>query len=81
MQPLAILAQRLQMSRIDNSVWQDKIIQMAEQRLGKPLSMEARDNIFTPNWSGMGLEMIEDTVRTIEIGELEGYLLRLRNNE
>lgn len=56
---------------------QDAIIKMAEERLGKKLSAELKAKVRQPKWSYMGLEMIINTVRTIEDTEIENYLARL----
>ena len=57
---------------------QNEAIRISEKRLGKSLSPELISNIRRA-WSYMGLEMIIDTVRTIEIDGLENYLTRLNN--
>lgn len=55
---------------------QNEAISISEERLGKSLTPELVSNIRRP-WSYMGLEMIIDTVRTIELNDLEDYLDRL----
>lgn len=56
---------------------QDNAIRIAEQRLNYSLSIKLKENIRLPKWSYMGLEMIIDTVRTIDIKDLERYLEEL----
>jgi hypothetical protein len=53
---------------------QDEAIRIVEQRLNQPLSSKLKAKIRLPKWSFMGLEMIIDTVRTIDIEDLERYL-------
>ena len=55
---------------------QKEAIKIAAQRLGKSLAPALVSNICKP-WSYGGFEMIIDTVRTIEVDELENYLTRL----
>lgn len=55
---------------------QNDAINISEQRIGRPLHPKLLANIRKP-WSYIGLEMIIDTVRTIEINDLEKYLTRL----
>lgn len=55
---------------------QNEAIKISEQRLGRSLPPALVANIQKP-WSYMGLEMIIDTVRTIEIESLESYLTKL----
>ncbi len=56
---------------------QDEIIKVCSDRLTRPLPKELISKIRNSKWSYMGLEMIIDTVKAIEITELEGYLSRL----
>lgn len=56
---------------------QDNAIRIAEQRLNYSLTIKLKENICLPKWSYMGLEMIIDTVRTIDIKDLERYLEEL----
>ena len=56
---------------------QDEVIRIAVNRLGKRLSKELESKVRQPKWSYMGLEMIIDTVNTIDASEIEGYLSRL----
>lgn len=58
---------------------QNEAIKITSERLGKPLRPELVANIRKP-WSYMGLEMIIDTVRTIELSKLEKYLAALEQN-
>ena len=55
---------------------QNEIIKISEGRLGRPLDSILIEKIRKP-WGYMGLEMIIDTVRTIEIDGLEQYLAEL----
>lgn len=56
---------------------QNEIIFIAEERLQKPLSKILIDRVRNPRWSYMGLEMIIDTVKTIDINMVESYLSNL----
>ena len=58
---------------------QDNVIRLAEERLAKPLDNELKRKVRLNRWSYMGLEMIIDTVRTIELSDLERYLRNLDN--
>ena len=55
---------------------QVEAIRIAEQRMGKPLPAKILANL-DKSWSYAGLEMIIDTVRTVEIEDLERYLTAL----
>lgn len=56
---------------------QDEVIKIAEKRLGKRLSYTLTAKVRQTKWSYMGLEMIIDTVKSIEVGEIENYLAKL----
>jgi hypothetical protein len=56
---------------------QDEVIKIAEKRLGKRLSDILTAKVRQTKWSYMGLEMIIDTVKSIEVGEIENYLTKL----
>lgn len=56
---------------------QDEIIRIASTRIGKPLPEELIAKVRQRKWSYMGLEMIIDTVKSIDALEIEGYLSRL----
>ena len=56
---------------------QDEAIKIASMRLGKTLPEELIAIVRQRKWSYMGLEMIIDTVRTIDTRELEKYLAGL----
>jgi hypothetical protein len=56
---------------------QEAIIDLAEQKTGRPLRKELLDNIKTRGWSYMGLEMIFDTVKTLDDYAIEDYLRAL----
>ncbi len=56
---------------------QNEATKIAEDRLNRPLAKGLKEKICLPRWSYMGLEMIIDTVRTIEIDDLERYLSEL----
>ncbi|WP_343304642.1 hypothetical protein AAHN97_24020 [Chitinophaga niabensis] len=53
---------------------QDEGIKIASERLGYPLEDELITNVRQQKWSYMGLEMMIDTVKTIEISEITNYL-------
>jgi hypothetical protein len=53
---------------------QNEAIKIAEERLSRPLTESLKEKIRLPIWSYTGLEMIFDSVRTIEIYDLEQYL-------
>lgn len=56
---------------------QDEVVRIAEERLNRPLTEGLKEKIRLPRWSYMGLEIIIDTVRTIELNDLERYLTDL----
>jgi hypothetical protein len=56
---------------------QDEAIKISSKRLGYPLPKLLEDKIRQRKWSYMGLEMIIDTVESIELSELENYLSKL----
>lgn len=56
---------------------QDEVIKIAEKRLGKRLSDTLTAKVRQTKSSYMGLEMIIDTVKSIEVGEIENYLAKL----
>jgi hypothetical protein len=56
---------------------QDEVIRIAETRLGHSLSEELIAKVRQKKWSYMGLEMIIDTVKGIEVSEIERYLAKL----
>ena len=53
---------------------QNKAISIVEMRLEKPLAEELKEKLRLKRWSYMGLEMIIDTVETIELTDLERYI-------
>ena len=53
---------------------QNKAISIVEMRLEKPLAEELKEKLRLNRWSYMGLEMIIDTVETIELTDLERYI-------
>jgi hypothetical protein len=55
---------------------QNEVVKIAEERLQKRLPFNLVENIRKP-WSYKGLEMIIDTVRTIDLRDLENYLTNL----
>lgn len=57
---------------------QNEAIRIAEERLGYSLTEPLIQNIRLGGWGYMGLEAIIDTVRTIELPELERYLRDLK---
>jgi len=57
---------------------QNEAIRIAEERLGHSLTESLIQNIRLGGWSYMGLEAIIDTVRTIELHDLERYLRDLK---
>ena len=67
------------MSHPDNLTiaMQEDAIRIAELRLNRPLPNNLKEKIRLNRWSYMGLEMIIDTVRTIEANDLEKYLENL----
>lgn len=56
---------------------QDEVIKIASTRLGHSLSEDLIAKVREKKWSYMGLEMMIDTVRTIESSEIENYLSKL----
>ena len=56
---------------------QDEVIKIASMRLGKSLPEELVSKVRQKKWGYMGLEMIIDTVRTIDTKEIEKYLATL----
>jgi hypothetical protein len=54
--------------------FQQKIISVSETRLNKKLSKRTINKIETKYLSFIGLEMILDTVESIELEKLENYL-------
>jgi len=56
---------------------QDEAIQIAEQRLGHPLTGALKEKICLERWGFMGLEAIIDTVSTIETEKIERYIENL----
>lgn len=57
---------------------QDEIIKIATLRLGHPLSPEIISLLRINRWGYMGLESIMDTVKSLEVNEIEEYLSRLK---
>ncbi len=53
---------------------QEDAIRIAELRLNRPLPDNLKEKIRLNRWGYMGLEMIIDTVKTIEANNLERYL-------
>ena len=60
-----------------SNAMQDEVISVSEERLGHSLSQELICKIRQGGWSYMGLEMMIDTVKTIEVSKIENYLSRL----
>jgi hypothetical protein len=60
-----------------NFAMQEEIINICFQRLGYQLSNDLKEQIRQHKWSCMGLEMIIDTVKSIEISQIEAYLSKL----
>jgi hypothetical protein len=56
---------------------QDEVIKIAVKRLGHSLSEELMAKVRQKKWSYMGLEMMIDTVKSIEVSEIESYLAKL----
>ena len=56
---------------------QEEAILVVERRLNRPLGNNLKGKIRLNRWSYMGLEMIIDTVKTIEEGAIEQYLENL----
>ena len=56
---------------------QNEAIRVSESRLGRTLSVHLKNKIRLGGWGYMGLEAIIDTVRTIDLDQLETYLGRL----
>jgi hypothetical protein len=56
---------------------QDEILRVSGLRLGYEVSNELVKNVRDSKWSYMGLEMILDSVKTIDIDQIEIYLSRL----
>lgn len=56
---------------------QNEIIKICSDRLGYPLPVELIAKVRQNKWSYMGLEMIIDTVRTIDISEIKDYIAKL----
>lgn len=56
---------------------QDEIIKICSTRLGYSLAKDLIEKVRQPKWSYMGLEMIIDTVKTIELSQIESYLSKL----
>ena len=56
---------------------QDEVIKIATARLGHSLSEELIAKVRQKKWSYMGLEMIIDTVKSIEVSQIESYLAKL----
>ncbi len=59
------------------SNFQQKIISVSETRLKKKLSNRITNKIETKYFSFIGLEMILDTVESIEIEKLENFLKKI----
>lgn len=57
---------------------QDEIIRIATLRLGHPLSPELISMVRINRWGYMGLESIIDTIKFIEVDEIENYLSGLK---
>ena len=60
------------------STFQGEIIRIATLRLGHPLSPELISMMRINRWGYMGLESIIDTIRFIEVDEIENYLSGLK---
>jgi hypothetical protein len=54
--------------------WQKKIVEICESKLGRPLRADELGAI-TSVGGFLALEMIEDTVREAQPGEIEQYLV------
>lgn len=55
----------------------DEVIKIASERLGSPLQDELIAKVRQRKWGYMGLEMMIDTVRTIDKSEIIDYLSKL----
>jgi len=60
---------------------QNKAISITEFRLGRSIAEELKAKIRSGTWGYKGLEEIIDTVRTINLDEIEQYLDRLCSND
>ncbi len=56
---------------------QNEVVKIAEARLGRPLAKEVLSKVRENRWGYMGLEMMIDTVTTIEVSKIEEYLSNL----
>ena len=57
---------------------QDEIIRIATLRLGRPLPPEIINLVRINRWGYMGLESIIDSVKSMEMHEIEEYLSGLK---
>jgi hypothetical protein len=58
-------------------IMQNDVIKVSERRLAHPLSQQLIAKIRQIKWSYTGLEMMIDTINTIEVSEIENYLSKL----
>lgn len=56
---------------------QDEVIKIASNRLGRPLSDYLVAKVCQKKWSYIGLEIIIDSVKTLDTREIENYLSKL----
>ena len=56
----------------------NEIIKIAYKRLRRKLSEDFIANFLQKKWSYMGLEMIMDSLRTLDKDEIETYLSKLQ---
>lgn len=55
----------------------NEVIKIASKRLGHSLSDDLIAKVRQKKWSYMGLEMVIDSVRTLDESEIENYLSKL----
>jgi hypothetical protein len=56
---------------------QNEIIKIASERLGYPLADNLVSKVQQLKWSYTGLEMIMNSVKTIDVFDIENYLLHI----
>lgn len=56
---------------------QDEVIKIASEKLGHSRSKELIAKVRQKKWSYMGLEMILDSVKSLDVTEIENYLSKL----
>lgn len=56
---------------------QNEVIKIASKTIGHPLGEGLVKKVRQSRWSFMGLEMMIDTVNSIEVWEIESYLAKL----